>query len=407
VSTLSDYCKLIVDTEHKTAPTQPTGIPSIRTPNVGRGRLVLTDVKRVSEETFKAWTRRAVPETNDIIIAREAPVGNAALVMPGQRVCLGQRTVLVRPDEEKVLPAFLCYWLLGDYAQSFFRAVSTGAITPHLNMRDIRALPVGQLPSLPVQERIAAILSAYDDLIEVNTRRIAILEEMARRIYEEWFVRGRDGEASTKQIAEVATLHRGKSYRSKELSDPGVGVPMLNLKNIAAWGGYRRDGLKWFSGDFKATQSATAGDILMAVTDMTQERRLVGQCAMVPREIEGDAIFSMDLLKLEPTDAVNSDFLYATLRWSGCALELKEHANGANVLHLSPKAVAAHEVFIPPLKTQERFAEVAGPMLGLSEMLAVQNQNLRAQRDLLLPRLVSGKLDVSELDLPVAEAAVA
>ena len=130
MTTLQDVSILIVDTEHKTAPTQESGIPSIRTPNVGRGRLKLHGVRRISEKTYQEWSRRAVPQANDIIIAREAPVGNVALILPGQRVCLGQRTVLVRPNPEFVNPAFLCYWMLGHKVQAHFEAVSTGATTP-------------------------------------------------------------------------------------------------------------------------------------------------------------------------------------------------------------------------------------------------------------------------------------
>lgn len=405
MSTLADLSVFIVDTEHKTAPTQDHGIPSIRTPNVGRGRLVLDKVNRVSEETFKEWTRRAVPEPGDLIIAREAPVGNVALIQPGQRVCLGQRTVLVRPDAAKVEPAFLCYWLLGREAQAFVHAVSTGATVPHLNMRDIRALPVKVLPPLPTQRRIAAILSAYDDLIEVNTRRIAILEEMARRVYEEWFGKIIDAPNGVGvPLGQVFKFHRGKSYRSAELGQEQDGLPLMNLKNIAAWGGFRRDGTKRFTGDYKAKHLAFPGDILMAVTDMTQERRLVAQAARVPTAAGPEAVFSMDLLKCVPCEC-DRVFGYALLRWSGCADQLKEHANGANVLHLSPKVIERFEVVLPPIADQKRYSEWATPVLVLIDTLEDQNSNLRAQRDLLLPRLVSGKLSVDDAERQVEEDA--
>src|SRR5262245_12463014 len=102
--TLSSICELIVDCAHKTAPIPAEGYPSIRTPNIGRGRLILDGVNRVSEETYRNWTRRAEPRHGDLIFAREAPVGNVAIVPPGQNVCLGQRTVLIRPDRLKVNP---------------------------------------------------------------------------------------------------------------------------------------------------------------------------------------------------------------------------------------------------------------------------------------------------------------
>ena len=178
--TLLNICEFIVDCEHKTAPTQETGYPSIRTPNIGRGRLILDGVNRVSEETYREWSKRAIPQADDLILAREAPVGNVAIIPKNLKVCLGQRTVLIRPDKNKVCPMFLVYFMLGDEIQSRFLGHSTGATVRHLNMRDIRNLDLPKLPSLPTQRKIAAVLSAYDDLIENNTRRIEILEEIAQ-----------------------------------------------------------------------------------------------------------------------------------------------------------------------------------------------------------------------------------
>ena len=185
---LFDICIIIVDCEHKTAPTQDQGYPSIRTPNIGRGYLILDGVNRVSEETYRLWTKRALPQAGDLIMAREAPVGNVAIIPPGLNPCLGQRTLLIRPDQSKVDGNFLNYYLNGPFVQGLIHAKTNGATVPHLNMKDVRTMPVPPLPPLPIQRRIAGILSGYDDLIENSQRRIKILEEMARRLYREWFV---------------------------------------------------------------------------------------------------------------------------------------------------------------------------------------------------------------------------
>ena len=185
---LLSICELIVDCEHKTAPTQETGYPSIRTPNIGRGRLILDGVNRVSEETYREWSKRAVPQAEDLILAREAPIGNVTIIPKNLRVCLGQRTVLIRPNKNKVCPMFLVYFMLGDEIQAKLLGRSTGATVSHLNMRDIRNLAFPKLPPLPTQRKIASILSAYDDLIENNTRRIKILEDMTSTIYRQWSV---------------------------------------------------------------------------------------------------------------------------------------------------------------------------------------------------------------------------
>lgn len=113
-TTLKDLTT-IIDCEHKTAPLETEGIPSIRTPNIGKGRLLLEGVNRVSEKTYQLWTKRAKPESGDLILAREAPVGNAAIITNGLRVCLGQRTVLIKPNKDKICSEYLNY-LINSYA---------------------------------------------------------------------------------------------------------------------------------------------------------------------------------------------------------------------------------------------------------------------------------------------------
>ena len=146
--TLNQICDLIVDCEHKTAPVQEQGYPSIRTPNIGRGFFILDGVNRVSEETYTAWTRRAAPSPGDLILAREAPVGNVAVIPEGEKFCLGQRTVLIRPNKNLVDPYYLCYQLLTPDMQSRMHGKSAGATVHHLNLKDIRSMEIPPLPCL-------------------------------------------------------------------------------------------------------------------------------------------------------------------------------------------------------------------------------------------------------------------
>ena len=185
---LSQACEFIIDCEHKTAPLSKGGYPSIRTPNIGKGYLILENVNRVNEETYKQWTKRAIPQKDDLILAREAPVGNVAIIPDKLKVCLGQRTVLIRPSKNIVCPKYLNYLLLGYDVQNLIQSLCNGSTVHHLNVQDIRNLEIGDLISVKEQEKIANVLSNYDDLIENNNKRIKILEEMAQKIYKEWFV---------------------------------------------------------------------------------------------------------------------------------------------------------------------------------------------------------------------------
>jgi type I restriction enzyme S subunit len=188
---LSDLCELIVDCEHKTAPVQEDGIPSIRTPNIGKGRLLMDNVNRVSEETYAQWTRRAEPKGGDLILAREAPAGNVAVIPDGSRVCLGQRTVLIRPKAEFLDNSFLAFLILEPKTQSMLLEHSRGATVRHVNMKDIRALSVGPIPCLDDQRSIVSALWKLDaethHLTHIYERKLAALEELKQSLLQQAF----------------------------------------------------------------------------------------------------------------------------------------------------------------------------------------------------------------------------
>jgi hypothetical protein len=123
--------------------------------DIGNGNLDLRDVNLVSEETYRAWTRRAIPEPGDLIMAREAPAGNVAVIPDGEMVCLGQRTLLIKLVRGSTDPGFLAYLLLHPAIQKRLLSKSSGATVEHVNMRDIRALLLPDLPDLLEQMEYA------------------------------------------------------------------------------------------------------------------------------------------------------------------------------------------------------------------------------------------------------------
>jgi len=188
---MADLCELIVDCEHKTAPKQEEGIPSIRTPNIGKGKLLLDNVYRVSEETYHEWTRRAEPHHGDLILAREAPAGNVAVIPENLKVCLGQRTVLIRPSQKVFEPEFLALMLLQPQMQQKLLAHSRGATVQHVNMKDIRALDVGAIPPLSVQRDMVSVISKASQetqcLESIYQRKLAALDALKKSLLHQAF----------------------------------------------------------------------------------------------------------------------------------------------------------------------------------------------------------------------------
>ena len=188
---LDSLCELIVDCEHKTAPIQERGIPSIRTPNIGKGVLILDNVNRVSEQTYREWTRRAIPQGGDLILAREAPAGNIAIIPDNMNVCLGQRTVLIRTIKNRIIPKFLAYLILSNNVQRKLLSHSTGATVTHINMKDIRAFKIFDLNKLSEQQEIVQqfeALSAETKQLEViYQQKLTELEDLKKSILQKAF----------------------------------------------------------------------------------------------------------------------------------------------------------------------------------------------------------------------------
>lgn len=397
---------------------QVAGIPFLRSQNILPFKLSLEDVKYIPED-FHAKLKKSALSPGDVAIVRTGYPGTACVIPSSLKDSNCADLVIVRPNEA-LHPWFLVAVLNSSWGRSSIAGNLVGAAQQHFNVGAAKAMQIA-LPPLSQQYRIASILSAYDNLIENNTRRIAILWEMARRIYEEWFVRfrfpGHDGvqmEESVlglvpkgwrvRSVADVARVHRGRSYKSSELADTG-GLPFVNLKCMERDGGFRASGLKRYTGVYKDTQTVRAGALVMAVTDMTQERRIVARVGLVSQLDQAFGVISMDLVRIETLGELPEPYLYGMFRWSGFADEVKHHANGANVLHLHPARIESYRFACPPSELAEHFVEVVAPMFSLCDELERQSANLRVTRDLLLPKLISGELNVSELSLPEAIAA--
>lgn len=336
-------------------------------------------------ETFKA--KYSYPTKGNVLISAAGTIGKVVVFDGAPSYFQDSNIVWLEHDGKSLLDSYLYYFLLRHEWQ-----ITQGATIQRLYNDDIRNTEIN-LPPLPIQQKIADVLGAYDDLIENNRRRIELLEKMARELYRERFVRRR-GEGTELTLLEVFDFVRGKSYESNEI-DVVEGVPMVNLKNIRAWGGYNSGAERLFSGDFKDEQTLGRGDVIMGVTDMTQDRRIVGHVALVPT-LDQTATFSMDIIKLIPKDMSNVE-LYSILQYSGVSQAISQLATGATVLHLRPGALDSVRLWIPRKSDFEKVEELFSGYYSEIDNLILQNRNLAKQRDRLLPRLMSGKLDVSKL----------
>lgn len=396
--TLKDICELIVDCPHVTDNDEGFGYPLIRTPNVGKGMLLLENVHRVSKDVYDRRNRRAKPQTGDLILAREAPAGNVALIRESQEVCLGQRTVLIRPNKNLVVPEFLTYYLLAPYNQHRIKQSANGSTVEHVNMPSIRGLEI-ELPTLHVQKEIASILSNYDTLIDINTKRIKILEESARELYKEWFVRMRfPGYEQTKFVKGIP--EGWKYMRIDENYKTGSGGTPSSSHNEY----YNEGTINWIrTGELKD------GFIFKSEIQITDKGLNNSSAKMYPPysviiAMYGNSIGQLGILSnpsstnqaccvIQPkTIEYSWEFIYLSL------IEYRQYlisfGFGAAQQNISQDEIKKFKIVFPKKEIAQSFTYMVHPLFKEIEALQLQDQTLASTRDRLLPRLLSGELKV-------------
>lgn len=370
--------------------------PFIQTGDVKKANLHLVDYTQtyndVGLKQSKLWKKGTLCFTIAANIADSAILGMDA--------CFPDSIVGFLPYENVSDTTYVKY--LFDELKLYFQQISKGTTQDNLSLDKICRVKL-RVPDYDTQVKVASILATYDTAIENNNKRIHLLEQMAESLYKEWFVRFRfpgyedehfieDIPSSWNyvQLGDIASFDRGVSYSSDEINCDD-GINLVNLKNIQSYGGFRRDGTKQYNGKYKDSQIVAAGDLILGVTDMTQDRRTVGSVALIP-QISGTSAISADVVKVNLK--VANVFFYCMCRYGFYSKYFSQFANGANVLHLKPNVLLNKKILLPTAKLIEAFAEKVQPMIDILDDLNRQNDLLTKQRDLLLPRLMSGKLEV-------------
>lgn len=369
----------------------PTDIPSFD------AKYLLSTERTISEAGVLSQKKTLLP-VNSLCVSCIATIG---------KLCLTRVPSITNQQINSIIinkyynPYYLLYTFR--YYLPYLQLIGggTGSGTPIINKNKFSKLKYSVFQDIETQDKIAAILDNYDQLLENNIKRIQALEEITAEIYREWFIRLRfpgyqkaefinriPSDWEYKKFSEIYSFDRGISYSSEEI-DCDDGINLVNLKNINSYGGFRRDGLKKYNGAYKEKQKVKYGDLIMGVTDMTQDRRTVGWTALVP-DIEG--VISMDLVKINSN--LNNRFSQCLFKYGFYSKLFSQFGNGANVIHLKPDSLRNQKILLPKQNLIDDFVNIVNPMFDELEKIYKQNELLIEQRDFLLPRLMSGKLSV-------------
>ena len=387
---LLDICETIVDCPHSTAKDEGTGYPLIRTPNVGKGRLKLAGVHRVSENVYNQRNERAVPQVDDLILAREAPVGNVAIIRKGQQVCLGQRTVLIRPNKKYVDPDYLVYYLLSPELQHKLLSSANGATVSHLNMSSIRSLEV-QVPEIEVQKRIGAILARIDDKIELNSTINENLEQQAQALFKAWFVDFEpfggvmpDDWSECILDSMCSLIIKGITPKYNEHSAQLV-INQKCVRNhqidlsLARCHEPKKVNEKWLQyGDIVVNSTGTgtlgrAAQVLFTPNNMTVDSHVT-----IIRASKQEYIYYLGLW------ATSHEHDFEMLQ-----------TGSTGQTDLPRERLKQMQIILPSDSILSSFSKVIKPIADIRIQKQQENQRLSALRDTLLPKLMNGEIDVS------------
>jgi len=173
VVALEDACQAVIDCKNRTPPFTASGHPVVRTPDVRDGQLLVHQMRRTDPLSYVEWTRKGVPVPGDVLLTREAPIGEACIIPDGMAPCLGQRMMLLRPRTGRVRGDYLLAVLLSAPAQERLLALAGGSTVGHVRVRDIRTFPIAVPRDLREQEAIGKAVRGSTDLVTAEMTALA------------------------------------------------------------------------------------------------------------------------------------------------------------------------------------------------------------------------------------------
>ncbi|MFC2109332.1 restriction endonuclease subunit S [Bacteroidota bacterium] len=377
-----------------------------------------SSIKEIPEEDYKKLVKGdCKPLKDDILIIKDGNnyLKHTFVIKKEIDLVILSSIAILRPDKNKIEPLFFQYLLRDPRIRGLMASYVSGAAIPRVVLSDFKKVEV-VIPELPTQKKIASILSAYDDLIENNNQRIKLLEEMAAEIYKEWFVRFRfpgykeatflDKEGNKvaygtkgaipegwekKPIKDIVDIISGYAFKSDTFKEEG-NYKLVTIKNVQ--NGFfvtkTTDCIKELPKNIKEDILLRDKDILLSLTGN------IGRICLVYGD---NYLLNQRVAKLKPKTENLFEYVYLFFRSDFLRMTLENYSNGAAQQNLSPVDMSELKFLTPTDELLEGFSSITKSFFDEIIILLKKNQILQETRDLLLPRLISGKLSVEDLEV--------
>lgn len=391
--TIRELCSVVVDCPHSTPKWTANGKIVIRNNNIKHGRIDFSSPSYTDDEHFAQRIKRAKPQPGDIIITREAPIGDVGMIPENTECCLGQRMVLLRANQSVCDNFYLLYSLQSLYVQHQISwSEGTGTTVSNLRIPHLEQIQIPYLP-LEQQAKISSVLRALEEKIENNRRLNDNLEQQAQAIYHERFetVSPNDLPSDWRivTLGEVATISN-KSFNP--LKEPEI---LLEHYSIPAFDEAR------FPVFELSTSIKSNKFIIDASCFMISKLNPTTKRVWKPYCLTGNAVCSTEFIVYKAKDKTITDFLYSVIDSNSFSDFMCSHVTGStgSRQRTTPSDTLSYELILPSEDELAEFQSLVSPMYAQIRINAIENDRLKRLRDSLLPKLMSGEIDVSAVQL--------
>lgn len=380
----------IIDYRGRTPQKSPIGIPTLSAKSVKNGQIDYSECYYISPEEYKKFMTRGFPQKGDILLTTEAPLGMVAKLDRAD-VAVAQRLLTLRGKKGVLDNDFLMYYLQSSEGQGLLKAKETGTTVTGIKQAEFRKIVI-KVPDFQTQKQIAAILSALDEKIATNRAINENLERQAQAFFQELFVDNADPEWAIGTINDLGAVVGGSTpSKAKPEYYTETGIAWITPKDLSV------NKSKFIShGENDITELGlknSSATIMPEGTVLFSSRAPIGYIAVAAGEVATNQGFK----SIVPKPEIGTAFVYYFLKHNLPIIE--GMASGSTFKEVSGSTMKGVPAVIPDTDTIARFNDFCSPIFAQQRILEEQNHSLAALRDNLLPKLMSGEVDVSDIQL--------
>lgn len=390
--TIKELCTIVADCPHSTPKWTEQGRIVLRSNNIKNGWINLSAPSYTDEDNFQQRIKRAVPQSGDIVITREAPMGEVGMIPDGVECCLGQRMVLLRANSEICDNYYLLYSIQSTYVQHQISwSEGTGTTVSNLRIPHLEQIKIPYVP-LEKQKKIASVLKCIEEKIRNNQKINENLEQQAQVYFEERFVVNADPNWPECTLSDIGSIVAGGTpSKSKSEYYADQGIAWITPKDLSIdkskFISHGENDISELGFSKSSTKKMPAGTVLFS------SRAPIGYIAIAQNELTTNQGFKSVI----PNENIGTSYVYFLLK--NLLPTIEGMASGSTFKEISGAGMKSVPTIMPDVNIIQLFNNFCKPIFKEQEVLEAENRRLSALRDSLLPKLMAGEIDISSLDI--------